>query len=478
MSIQEVLRMSRIGGDYQFNKGKYLGLVGYVQSGKTMEEIIYSWRSIYVEKLPIIFLVRNITADQLQLHSRIKEFNNKLSKKIKYSPCSDPEEKIVETLQNGHMITALSNFNQMKKLGGILEKHAVKYNMCIDEADFCVKSKDMSSQLEKYLNIIKENATHILGATATPFAIFSSEKNLGNVKQLPPSANYKGIKSLNLNYVTPVIIKKEFPECDRKATNKIYSSFIKKDFGIILHTVIKVKECHEKLKNYLLTNFPQLTVIIYNGDGISVQSPARESLVALAEKLKIQDTGLRKKYWMMRRNADNSKITHLFENYGISEVLQCLKQDSAFVHNHICIIAGNLAARGISFVSSDYQWHLTDQYIHPARSTHGENILQSLRLLGCYNDSTPLNLWCSKKTWEDIQSQYSTLYKLVEGCFGAADIFYKIQQVKVMRTNRPLSRPKIMKATSWDCHENYFNINIEYQQFEENSSEDENNNDD
>ena len=63
--------------DYEINKSKYVTLVGDVQSGKTNEELKYCHESISIHKVPVIFIVRNITADQLQLYHRINDFNNK-----------------------------------------------------------------------------------------------------------------------------------------------------------------------------------------------------------------------------------------------------------------------------------------------------------------------------------------------------------------------------------------------------------------
>ena len=54
---------------------KYLTLIGHVQSGKTAEEINYCWESVKSQEVPVIFVVRNITADQLQLRARFKQFD-------------------------------------------------------------------------------------------------------------------------------------------------------------------------------------------------------------------------------------------------------------------------------------------------------------------------------------------------------------------------------------------------------------------
>ena len=102
----------------------------------------------------------------------------------------------------------------------------------------------------------------------------------------------------------------------------------------------------------------------------------------------------------------------MFENYNISEVLQILKNDPIHNHQFISIISGHLASRGISFVSSDYSLHLTDQYFSPGTNTHGENLLQSLRILGCYKDNNPLTLWCSEQTWKLIVQQNNFINNL------------------------------------------------------------------
>ena len=248
---------------------------------------------------------------------------------------------------------------------------------------------------------------------------------------------------------------------------KIYSTFLQRPRGIILHTVIKIKKYHIKLGKYLAKEFPRLTIIIYNGDGITVICPHRTSRKPLAAPLEIDGkTGARKKCWY--------RADHMFDRYSISEVLQLLKDDSDHNHKHICIIAGHLAARGISFVSSDYQWHLTDQYIHPAKSTHGENLLQSLRILGCYKDNIELNLWCAKETWNDILEQYSVLDKIVNGCGGRSNVFVKFQHVKIIKPHRAFSRPKIMQGTRWKIknqREKLYNIEIAYQQIEKEENE-------
>jgi hypothetical protein len=155
---------------------------------------------------------------------------------------------------------------------------------------------------------------------------------------------------------------------------------------------------------------------------------------------------------------------HVFEKYGISEVLQILKDDSEYSHSHISIISGHLASRGISFVSNDYSLHLTDQYFHPSKSSHGENLLQSLRLLGCYKDSKPLTLWCSKNTWESILEQHNTINKVVNNINDSVNWVHSIQRINIKKPDRTFTRPRLTKNVSWNntTNNSEFNLGINY----------------
>jgi len=81
----------------------YLTIIGHVQSGKTNEEINYCWNSVNNDKVPVVFIVRNITADQLQLRSRFDErMETKLLKHLTV-------EKAVEFMESIGIIILLCN---------------------------------------------------------------------------------------------------------------------------------------------------------------------------------------------------------------------------------------------------------------------------------------------------------------------------------------------------------------------------------
>ena len=67
--------------NYEINDTKYITIVGNIQSGKTNELINYCFTSVNYHKIPVIFILRNIRADLLQLLNRFNEHNT-LNKSI------------------------------------------------------------------------------------------------------------------------------------------------------------------------------------------------------------------------------------------------------------------------------------------------------------------------------------------------------------------------------------------------------------
>ena len=113
--------------DYEINKAKYLTVVGHIQSGKTNAEINYCWSSIKNYHLPVIFVVRNITADQLQLRDRFNKSGlNLLVKTLKNVAIEDA----VSYLEHKSVIILLCNEYHAKcarlKCGHIFHENCIK----------------------------------------------------------------------------------------------------------------------------------------------------------------------------------------------------------------------------------------------------------------------------------------------------------------------------------------------------------------
>jgi hypothetical protein len=406
---------------------KYLTLIGHVQSGKTNEEINYCWESVKSKKLPVVFVVRNITADQLQLKYRFRPFDLKV-KSLNEMTITDA----IKFMDSIGIIILLCNEYQLRKIKNVLKGYHGDYNLCIDEVDFSIKSKTFETNLDILLSEIKESASHILGATATPFALFN-DLTLSKVRKLESKENYRGIETLIINYVKP-IIEPDSPEADSETIYTIYDSLLKKDKCFILHNVFKRRSFQKKLLYFLSDSFPEFTILTYNGDGIYLISNNRPNL-PFTKKCSVN------MYGQMINKYHKMGNVHLFENYSISEVLQILVDDPVYKHTHISIISGNLASRGISLVSSDYSLHLTDQYFHAGENSHGENLLQSLRILGCYSDNLPLTLWCAEKTWDLILSHNKIINEIIFDINDSKEWLFKLTKFNFTKLKSPYTRP-------------------------------------
>jgi hypothetical protein len=453
--------------DYEINNSKYVSLIGEVQSGKTIELLNYCYQSIHLHNTPVIFIIRNITDDRLQLLSRFFNYNKLLTNKIDVKSISELNDStFVNFLYKNGIVISLCNTHQLDKIIDYLKEYSGKFNLCIDEVDFSIKSKDFSSKIDIRMKYLKERANHILGATATPFALFLAEKKMSKIKKLNVNANYKSIESLRIKFIDPVFIPgPRFPTCDYRAMNEVYNSCLKKDQCILLHNVVKEKVYHTRLMDYINNKWSNFTTIVYNGDGIVVSCPSRLSNKKLTKtrSFNVYNQFINKYYFL------DSK--HIFNNYGISEVLQILKDDPEHTHTHITIIAGHLASRGISFVSSDYSWHLTDQYYNTSKYSHGENLLQALRILGCYNDSVPLTLWCSEKIWKNIMDQNKLINTLVTENNNSVNWFAKLQEIPIINPVKNPTRPNISKKFKWGSSGNFYNIKINDSDNSENESD-------
>ena len=426
---------------------RYLTLVGYVQSGKTHEEINYTFSSIK-KGYPVIFITRNINADQLQLVKRINEFNYDIKTKL---ISHGSVEEIAESMNNLFVIILLCNHHQLRKMKNVLKVYKGEYNLCIDEVDFSIKAKDNLTQTDFFLNQIKNGANHILGATATPIAVFTTQKEMSKVIKLKPSKNYHGVESLNIEFIENNISND--PRSDEFTIKQIYSNLLEKDHAVLLHSVTKKRKNHLSLMNFISNLFPTFTFIIYNGEGIRVICKNRNG-THFAKAKSINQYG----QFINKYNIVDD--THLFQNYSISEVLQLLVNDPFHKHTHISIISGVLASRGVSFVSTDYTLHLTDQYFNTGRVTHGENYLQSLRILGCYSDNVQLTLWCTTRSWKCILEHNKIINSLVEGIDGNKNWLQKIKNIMVSKPTTPLTRPRLISKFRKISNSHFFSLEL------------------
>jgi hypothetical protein len=431
--------------EYSKYKKESILLSGDVQSGKTNEMLGYCWWSIFVAKKPVIMLVRNFKIDLEQLIERVEKFNSHIiGKRNKVFHLKIDCASKATCFRRRYILAGLANFSQVGKILDLVRETRQQFHLCLDEADYAVKSIRNTSRLEKKLKYVEKYAVHTLRATATQFAVLIAKRDLTKILKMKQPANYFGLKCVKPEYI-------KYPKNLKIAKNPhldpnidiIYNKFVKKERGIILHLVTKTKVCHTILLNEIASRFSSLTVLSYNGDGVCIRTNSDHDDHYLALPY---DIGKSYEIVDVKRKSGDYKV-HRFQGYQINEILQILKEDTQS-HTHISIISGNMTSRGISVVSSDYKWHLTDQYFNPSDFAHGETIIQSLRLLGCYNDNISITLWCTRQIWLDIKEQYSILSKCIDRCKtnDGEKAYKKIQKIVIVKPRRKLTRPGIMRG--------------------------------
>jgi hypothetical protein len=103
-----------------------------------------------------------------------------------------------------------------------------------------------------------------------------------------------------------------------------------------------------------------------------------------------------------------------FKKAGIKHALQYFK-NRARPSTHILIIAGLMVGRGLNIVSSDYQWHVSHQILRVSDTADVADLIQKLRLLGVFRDSTPLKLFLTKKESENLKRGHLLHNTLLDG---------------------------------------------------------------
>lgn len=360
---------------------KYQLVTAGVQSGKTNEMLEYCIWSLTVIRKDVIFILQNSKADREQLIRRIKQhpqaelltYAVPNGKKVEYSPT-----KFGSTTSPCRILLCLGNARSLQNAYDIVVRRNRGFHICLDEADLSIKTKGSDSKFEKAYTEISEKASHTLGVTATSIALHLKEKKLDDVINLETPEDYTGIENIHIRPINMGIPLEE-------AWDTVYRARGKKptDDRIILHVEARVIKYQDRLAEHLAQAYPEYLVTTYNGNGITL--------------FKYQKSALVSEYVVTKEVLKAS---------GISEALQQLYYMKPEGSRKIAIIAGGMATRGISYVSSDYKIHLTDQIFVPSECAHGENIIQSLRLLGRYSDGKPPTLWTYPHVVNRIKNQY------------------------------------------------------------------------
>ena len=350
--------------------------------------------------------------------------------------------KLKREKESPRIFVCLDNASNIKKVNEVLLKSKERYVTIFDEADFVDSGKGIKS---KHYDVLKMRSSKIFWVSATIMDMLAKEDGISgdNVIFLSPSdrKNYKGILNNRIametlpsgKYVGEV--HEDLFEC-----NPYFDTFLedykkKNVFGehprICLVNVSHCIEPLEKAQKRIAESHPELSVIVYNSPGLVYQKGSKK---ILGEDI---------------------------DRENVSSFLQYLKNNGGVKKNsHIIILSGYMAGRGISFVSEDYKWHLTDEYLVMSKSADEPELIQKVRLQGIYKDNIPLTLYTTDDVQKDLLKATVRMEELTKACKDniESDCKKLLTEIPVMKekfTKRDMTKNvtikmnKVRQNTGW-----------------------------
>lgn len=355
--------------------GDHCVVVGDVQTWKTENSLYMIDRAINKEDRPIIYLTQNANVALNQFQLRVQQHNEKreaagqttLPLPADLLRQSDYELKTL--LKSSSLIVGLANEGTFKKLNAFFAAHPDLKQRAIlihDEADlYTFELKCGRSGGEDELLLLQQNQClyAMVSVTATPQSIFLAD-GCTKIYILPHPPNYIGIDKVK-HVAIPEREGKYDPIGDAFYMDQFMRDVFRQEISTALITASRRRLGHKEIISHLsgirrrsmvYMEMNEQSVKVYDQDGIQISGPDGSIFTLLKSK--------------NRRIADIGKAFDIWKGRV----------------NHIIVVAGNLASRGISFVDKDYERRLTHQYLpvlSPKNaSSNLENNYQLMRCLG------------------------------------------------------------------------------------------------
>ena len=429
---------------YKLDKETYL-IYGPVQSGKTNFVLSVTMAHIMINVCPVIVILRNCRGDAQQLSNRCSYFMKEQMEYFKgtgicgnsikcfYVGGNKSDESLRRAFTNCNMIVAIANKTQLSKLAKVIKDFGseTRYVTIVDEADSVAYGDDDV----EFRSILHENILEKSGRTyditATTFNVMFTEKKIKSkniIKLHVDTEKYRGLRNIRMkiidhkdeNSLTELLKNLGSRNAYEHEMGDVFQkNLIRTDHPLI----ILIKKYHKKLdQNELARKIVDVKnwgeVIVYNGDGLVIYTKYINALKkiitrgVIGEKFKINGKSVEKS----EREGKRCLIVkaHIDEGMQYFKELHMSKETRRITH--LAIVSDMMAARGISFVSKDYKWHLTTEYYEPQKYAQVDNIMQSIRLCGRYEDDLPSVLYAPKKVCYDLKKAFLLQEEMVNRC--------------------------------------------------------------
>lgn len=482
-------------GDIQLGKRIQACVIMWISVRIIKRPVLYIFRNLNVDKKQLqddivgtddsnfnIQFIKNIF-DEFDSEFK-EEYGTDVWKDFNLPELKDITNKELEKLSNKKAINptdifcCLMNHTQLEKINEELSKY-ISYNdelinmtVLVDESDLMspTASNDKSNKrdekdstkCEKQLAKIYKKVKYALHITGTAHSLLSNitthlddeisiRNKISKVHKMVRTDDYFGLFNNSINFETSIIQqwwnfnKKKYnieEDYDNNIKNIIQNICERKNvkYNSLLISEEKIKIKQDKLVYKILNDYPDLFIILYNGEFLRVYlSKEQEQNILDLSKI---DSEQSKKTRLLgkggiygRSKNTNEKSELLPNNYcyfeisssyslkSIYKLLRMLFDRNPDINKTVVTITGKYGERGYSFTSDDYgdnSFHLTDQYFVSHSSLDCTDISQRLRLQGKYNDpelkngEMKLTLWTTPEVQNLMQVFFINFVKAIE----------------------------------------------------------------
>jgi hypothetical protein len=422
---------------------KYFLIIGEMQEGKTKRIQCICLAHVVHTPCSVLVLLDNSVDGSTQIKDRSETFVEEHrafaegeGQTIEYLYVGkSKEEKLVDAFsgKTKKMIVGLANVHQMKKITKALEQvDTPKFACCIDEADAIVCG-DEGAAFRALIPKVLEKAGRVYAVTATSFDLLFTQEQIdsANVIVIQPSDIYKGIRQIQKHDLSDKAVaangRNPLWENDYQlqdylsfyADKNVYGKQFRPSSSQPMPIITLIKNSHLNSKQEELAQLIQQddvlgktwSTVIYNGKGVTISHPGVTQMEI--KGVTISHPGVTqmeiKGVTISHPGVTQMEIKGVkgvkkengfsFPSLSVKHALQYfydLREQGGHV-SHIAMISGDLADRGISFVSENYKWHINHMYYIPARSASVSSLLQAAgRLCGNFDDDVPLILHTPK----------------------------------------------------------------------------------
>ena len=439
---------------------------GEVQSGKTNFLLGISVAHIILNRCPVIIVLRNSKEDADQLHNRFIDLVRKQKEYFKECKIDDSlkyfylgenksEDDLFKAVQECRIIVVIANKTQLNRLATVL-KPDVLYATVVDEADSVAYGEDDTDYRKVLHEYILSNSGRTYAITATTFNVIFTERKIPscNIIQLPTQQEYRGLQDIEMKIINPKNqdeLQKHLEILSLKNAHGQEVNYSCHKINKTDHPVIMlIKKFHRKLNQQeIARQIVQIgnwtEVIVFNGDGLTLYSKYIEKLSQIiGDEIIGSDFIIEKKAVKMEQRDGKPCLVvkaHIYEGLQYYKELHMNSKSTRI--SHIAIVSDTMADRGISFVSRDYEWHLTCEYYEPNKNAFADNIIQSIRLCGNYEDDLPLVLYSTEKVCSDLTKSFLFQKEILTRCKSSEmgkSIPSTIKRIPINRGKIPQNR--------------------------------------